>query len=273
MRLRAESLSFAYDAHRVLEGVSLELHEGELLGVIGANGTGKSTLLACLHGALRPQHGAVEFDGRDLRDLSAKAIARGIAVVPQRCEVPFPVPVADFVALGRYPHSPWLRGPTRRDQAIVAASLETLQLTPFASRPVSELSGGEFRRVLIAQALAQEPRVLLLDEPVQQLDVRHQLAVMEFARDFSRRPGTAGLVVLHELDLAARYCDRLALLHAGRIVAGGAAEKVLTPANLRLAFGIEAEVERSAATGSIKVVPVAAIADFEDHFHSAEEPT
>ena len=271
MLLRAMAVTFAFGRQPVLGGVSLELREGELLGIVGPNGAGKSTLLACLHGALRPQAGTVELDGDDVHSLSAKSIARTIAVVPQRCEVPFPVSVADFVALGRYPHSSWLRGRTATDQQVVADSLAALQLTALATRPVNELSGGEFRRALIAQALAQEPRLLLLDEPVQQLDVRHQLEVMEFVRAFTRRPGMAGLVVLHERGLAARYCDRLALLHGGRIAATGTPDQVLSRTNMRSAFGIEAEIERSAATGTIQVVPVAAVDDTAPRNHPTTE--
>ncbi len=256
MNLQAEDLSFAYERRPVVDGVSLAVREGELVGVIGPNGAGKSTLLACLHGALRPRSGAVRLDGRDLQTLSKKAIARAIAVVPQRCHVAFPVTVAEFVALGRYPHVGFLRGRTRQDQATVAACLAALRLDGLAERSVDQLSGGEFRRALVAQALAQEPSVLLLDEPVQQLDLRHQLEVMEFVRSFTRRPRMSGLVVLHELGLAARYCDRLVLLHEGRVSANGASADVLSTENLRAAFGIHAEVAVNATTGALQVVPI-----------------
>lgn len=263
--LRADAVEFAYGRRAVLAGISLTAAAGELVGVIGPNGAGKSTLLACLHDALHPRRGAVRLDGADLRQLPRKAIARAIGVVPQRCEVPFPVPVATFVGLGRFAHEAWLHRTTATDRRVVAATLAQMGLEQLAGRSVAELSGGEFRRALVAQALAQEPRVLLLDEPVQQLDLRHQLEVMEFARAFTRRGGTTGVVVLHELGLAARYCDRLLLLLDGRVVAEGRPEAVLTTANLRAAYGIRAAVERNASTGCLQVTAVAAATPSIDH--------
>jgi iron complex transport system ATP-binding protein len=253
MKLAVEKLGFAFGDHQVLNEVSFELRDGELLGLIGPNGAGKSTLLACLHGAQQPARGTVSLNGSDLHDLMRKTIAQQIAVVPQRCDVPFPVSVASFVELGRYAHSSWLRGPSAADKAAVAVALDTLGLQAFANRPIDELSGGEFRRVLIAQALAQQPSIILFDEPVQQLDLLHQIEVMEFARSFAHAEGKAGVVVLHELGLAARYCDRLALLHDGRITAIGSAEDVLRPEHLETAYGIRAEIERSAALGTLLV--------------------
>ena len=259
MILRATDLEFAYGREPVLRGASLDVDEGELVGIVGPNGAGKSTLLACLYGAVRPRHGTVQLGSHDLRELPQRTIARSIGVVPQRCEVPFPVSVEAFVGLGRYAHESWLRGASDVDRRAVRASLERMQLADLAGRSVAELSGGEFRRALVAQALAQEPRVLLFDEPVQQLDVRHQLQVMEFARSFTRQGGTAGVVVLHELDLAARFCDRLVLLVGGRVMAVGPPAAVLTETNLRTAFGIGVEIHRSATTNLLHVVAIAPV--------------
>jgi iron complex transport system ATP-binding protein len=254
--LEVHDLTFAYDGKPVVHDVSLDLPEGELLGLVGPNGAGKSTLLACLHRALRPQRGTVLVGGADVARLSAREIARRIAVVPQTCNVVFPVSVAHFVGLGRYARESFLGGPTLADRAIVKECLDEMGLGPIADRPIDEISGGEFRRALIAQALAQQPAILLFDEPVQQLDLLHQLEVMEFARRFTRRGGTAGLVVLHDLGLAARYCDRIALLHEGRVVAVGTPEEVLTPDAVRRAYGVEALIRRNDATGAIEVVPL-----------------
>ena len=254
--LSAAELRFDYGGAPVLEGVSLEVAEGRLVGLVGPNGAGKSTLLACLHGGLGPVSGAVRLDGRELDSLSRRAVARAIAVVPQRCEVVFPVPVEHFVALGRFAHRGWFGGASAADRAAVAAALERMRLVALADRPVDQLSGGEFRRVLIAQALAQEPRLLLLDEPIQQLDLCHQLEVMEFTRAFAHQTGRAALVVLHDLALAARYCDELVLLARGRGVARGAPASVLTEAALREVWGVRASIETSPATGSLQVVPV-----------------
>ena len=258
MKLQAEGLRFAYGDSDVVQDVSLEVREGELLGLIGPNGAGKSTLLALLAGALQPRAGQVRLEGQDVAALPRRTIARALGLVPQRCDVPFPVPVRSFVALGRYAHENWLTRGARRSERVVDEVLERLSLTPLSRRYVSELSGGEFRRVLIAQALAQEPRVLLLDEPIQQLDLRNQLEVMEFARRFSRDVGTSALVVLHELGYAARYCDRIALLSGGRLSALGSPAEVLTPERVLEVYGVHASIERDPVTESLQVIPVRA---------------
>lgn len=256
--LRAEELRFEYARRPVLDGVSLQVVEGELVGLVGPNGAGKSTLVRCLHGALQPKSGAVRLGERELRALSRLEIARTLAVVPQQCEIAFPVAVRHFVGLGRFAREARLRGPSRADREVVESCLKELGLGELAERAVDELSGGEFRRVLIAQALAQEPRLLLFDEPVQQLDLLHQIEVMEFARSFTRRGGTAAIVVLHDLALAARYCDRLAVLSRGRIVAEGEPSQVLTESLLRDVWGVRAAIERSPATGTIHVAALGA---------------
>jgi iron complex transport system ATP-binding protein len=258
MRISADNISFGYGARTILDGVSITVEEGELYGLVGANGAGKSTLLRCLHGLLRPRPGRVIIGSgeksREIARCSRAELATIIGVVPQACHPSFPVSVAHFVGLGRFAREGLLGWSSAEDRGIVHACLEELDLLALADRSVDELSGGEFRRVLIAQALAQQPRILLFDEPVQQLDLRHQLEVMAFARAFTRRGGTSGVVVLHDLGLAARYCDRIALLHRGKILAAGAPRAVLTPAHLRTAYGIEAVVRDCPETGAVEVV-------------------
>ncbi len=256
--LSASDLAFGYGARAVLDGVSLDVAEGSLVGLVGPNGAGKSTLLRLLHGALRPKRGRVLLEGVDLARLSHAEIARRLAVVPQTAHPAFPVSVAYFVGMGRFAREPFLGGPTEADRVVVRRCLEEMGLAALADRPVDELSGGEFRRVLIAQALAQEPRVILFDEPVQQLDLLHQLEVMTFARAFARRGGTAGVIVLHDLGLAARWCDTLVLLHGGRVLAHGAPSEVLRADLLRTAYGVETSISTCDATGTLQVIPVAA---------------
>jgi iron complex transport system ATP-binding protein len=258
VRIRAEDVAFAYRDAPVLDGVTLDVAEGTLVGLVGPNGAGKSTLLRCLHGGLRPSRGRVLLDGTDVAMLRPREIARTIGVVPQSSSPAFPVSVAYFVGMGRYARERFLGGPTSADRDVVRRCLAEMGLEALAERPVDELSGGEFRRVLIAQALAQEPRVLLFDEPVQQLDLLHALQVMEFARSFTRRGGTSGLIVLHDLGLAARYCDRLVLLHRGQVLATGTAEDVLTTEHVRRAYEVDVSIQRLAATGTLEVVPLAA---------------
>jgi len=252
--LSATDVVFGYGSHLVLDGVGLEIEEGSLTGLVGPNGAGKSTLLRCLYGGLVPRSGRILVEGDDLSDLGPGEIARRIGVVPQTSNPAFPVSVAYFVGMGRFAREPFLGGPTDADREVVRRCIEEMRLTDVADHPVDELSGGEFRRVLLAQALAQEPRLLLLDEPVQQLDLLHQLEVMEFVRDFTQRGSTAGVIVLHDLSLAARYCDTVVLLARGRIVASGPPAAVLTANNLRSVYGVESSVEPCVETGGLRFV-------------------
>ncbi len=257
MKLRGEDIRFGYGPQHVVDGVTIDVPEGRLVGLVGPNGAGKSTLLRCLHGAHRLRSGRVLLDGVDIAGLSPREIARLVAVVPQTCAPAFSVTVEDFVGMGRFAREPLFGGPTRRDWDVVARCLAEMGLTPLAGRAVDEISGGEFRRVLVAQALAQEPSALLFDEPVQQLDLLHQLEVMEFARSFARRGGTAAVIVLHDLGLAARYCDVISMMHRGAMLKTGRPEEVLTADTIREAFGVFASIQRCAATGALQIVPVA----------------
>lgn len=256
--LRATNIGFDYDGIPILDDVSLTVPEGTLCGIVGPNGAGKSTLVRCLHGALRPRNGSIRLGERELASMSRREVAQVIGVVPQHCHPAFPVPVRHFVEAGRFARRTTMFGPAASDRTVVRECMAQMGVLELENRSIDALSGGEFRRVLIAQALAQEPRVLLFDEPIQQLDLLHQLEVMDFARAFSRRGGTAAIVVLHDLGLAARYCDTISLLHRGRIVQSGTPDAVLTPETLRQVWGVEASIERSAATGALQVIPVAA---------------
>ncbi len=256
MRLRAEDVCFSFGAERVVDRVSVEVPNGALVGLVGPNGAGKSTLLRCMYGVSKPTSGRVLLDGVDLRRLRRRQIARVLGVVPQNCSPAFAVGVAEFIGMGRFARERWFGGPTPEDQKVVERCLAELQLTEVAGRSIHEISGGEFRRVLIAQAMAQEPSVMLLDEPVQQLDLLHQLEVMEFVRSFTRREGTAAIVVLHDLGLAARYCDQVAMMHRGRVIASGRPSEVLTAEHLRLAYGVEAAIRTCAITGALQVTPI-----------------
>ena len=256
--LAATDLVFGYGARGVLDGVSLDVPEGRLVGLVGPNGAGKSTLLRCLAGALAPRSGHVRLRGTDLSRLKPAELARRIAVVPQASNPAFPVTVEYFVGMGRFAREPFLGGPSEADRAVVRRCLDEMRLGELAERAVDRLSGGEFRRVLIAQALAQEPEAILFDEPVQQLDLLHQLEVMTFARDFTRRGGTTGVIVLHDLALASRWCDTIALLHHGRILSVGPPREVLTVETLRTAYDVESSVTPCPITGALQIVPIRA---------------
>jgi len=239
--LALEGVRASLGGREVLRGVSLELHAGEVLGLVGANGAGKTTLLRAASGVLVPSAGRVLLAGRPLAAWPRRELARLIAVVPQDAPFAFPFRAGEVVLMGRSPHLPRLGFEGPRDLAIARAALAQVGIADLADRRVPELSGGERQLVLLARALAQEPRVLLLDEPTAHLDLRHRLLVLELVRELAAA-GRSALVVSHDLSLAARGCDRLALLAAGRVLAAGAPAEVLSGESVREAFGIEADV-------------------------------
>jgi iron complex transport system ATP-binding protein len=221
----------------VLRGIDLRLEPGEMLALIGPNGAGKSTLLRLAGGILRPSAGRASLLDRDLRTIGPRDVARQVAVVPQEGPIPIGLLVREMVGLGRTPYARLLLGPTARDREMVEWALAAAGVDELAERFVDELSGGERQRVILARALAQEPRLLLLDEPTANLDLHHQVTMLELVRGLTRDRGLAVLAAVHDLQLAALYCDRVALMHAGRIVSQGPPEAVLTESLLLEAFG------------------------------------
>ncbi len=252
MILDVRELAFAYNGRPVLKGLSFRLGRGESLGILGVNGAGKSTLLRCLGRILRPRGGTVLVAGRSLSDLAGEEIARIMGYVPQ-AHVPEPLSVFDAVLLGRKPYLKWRA--SRRDLEVVARVLEQMRLEHLALRPVASLSGGEAQKVMIARALAQEPALLLLDEPTGSLDLRNQLEVMELIRAAVRDQGLSAAVCLHDINLALRFLDRLLLLKDGKVLALVSPEEV-TPALVREVYGIEVLLTR--VEGQRVVVPLEA---------------
>lgn len=224
-------------AQSVLRGIDLQLEPGEMLALIGPNGAGKSTLLRLAGGILRPSAGRASLLDRDLNTMRPREVARQVAVVPQEGPIPVGLVVREMVGLGRTPYARLLLGPSAHDRAMVDWALAAAGVDALAERFVDELSGGERQRVILARALAQEPRLLLLDEPTANLDLLHQVAMLELVRGLTRERGLAVLAAVHDLQLAALYCDRVALMHAGRIVSQGPPEAVLTEPLLLEAFG------------------------------------
>jgi ABC-type cobalamin/Fe3+-siderophores transport system ATPase subunit len=221
----------------VLHEVSLQVQPGEMLALIGANGAGKSTLLRVTAGVLQPSSGEALVDSESLRSLSPRQRAQRIAVVPQEGPIPSGLLVREMVALGRTPYMRVLLGPTAHDGEAVDWAMAVAGVQQLATRFVDELSGGERQRVILARALAQQPRLLLLDEPTANLDLHHQVAMLELVRGLSREQGLSVLAAVHDLQLAALYCDRVALLSGGRIISQGSPEAVLTEPLLLEAFG------------------------------------
>jgi iron complex transport system ATP-binding protein len=254
--LEVRELSFAYGARRVLEGISLMVARGELVALVGPNGAGKSTLVRLISHVLEPELGRVWVEGRDVRRLARGALARRLAVVPQAPVLPPAYTALDLVLLGRTPHLRLLQREGARDRAIASVALEATGAAHLAGRRLGELSGGERQRVVLARALAQEPALLLLDEPTAHLDLGHQVSALALVRDLVRTRGLGVLAVFHDLSLAAQFCDRLVLLVDGRVRASGPPETILEPSVLGDAYGVAVEILRHPQSGRPVVVPV-----------------
>jgi iron complex transport system ATP-binding protein len=256
MRLSAHEVAVSYGRRRALADVTLEVEPGRLLGVIGPNGSGKSTLVRVLAWLRRPDAGEVRLDGRPLAGIGARERARRIAVVPQETHVAFPIRVRDLVLLGRAPYTGGFGWESAADLRIVEEAMARAEVSALAERRLDELSGGERQRAVVARALAQEPRVLLLDEPTASLDLRHAVLLLDLLKDLARDRGLAVAVVLHDLNLAAMYCDRLALLSQGRLHAAGPPSEVLAYRDLCAVYGTDLYVAPNDVTGQIVVLPL-----------------
>jgi iron complex transport system ATP-binding protein len=248
MKLAAHDLTLGYRGAAVVHDVSLEIEPGSFVAVIGPNGSGKSTLLRGLSRLLRPQRGRVLLDGRDIRSMGAREVARLLAVLPQSPDGGLDLTVRELVWRGRYPHRALLRGATPADYEAVDWALGAADVTELVDRPLDSLSGGERQRAWIALALAQQPRVLLLDEPTAFLDLKHQLDVMALL-DRLHRQGITVVVVVHDLALAARYARRVVALRGGRVVLDGAPGEVLTPSALESVFDVPMQIVMDPETG------------------------
>jgi len=242
--IEARGVHFDYGREPVLAGVDVELRRGELVGLLGRNGSGKTTLLRLLLGLIAPRRGEVRLSGDRVDLLPRREVARRVAWVPSDAQPNFGFRLRELVAMGRNPHLGAFRPEGERDRALVADALAATDLASFGDRPIPELSAGEWRRALVARALAQETPGLLLDEPTAHLDVAHQLELLELLRSLAAE-GRAILAALHDLGLAARFCDRVIVLAGGTMAAVGPPPRVLTEANLSEFFGIRATVRQS----------------------------
>jgi iron complex transport system ATP-binding protein len=247
--------SFAYGAARVLDGVSFTAREGELVGLVGPNGAGKSTLVRLVAGLVAPTAGTVRLAGLDPHTAPRRAVARACALIPQEPRVPWAFTVREIVMMGRAPRQGLLALAGRFDRGAVDGALAACDLAHLADRRLDALSGGERRRVFFARALAQEPRVLLLDEATAFLDLAHQVLAMRMARD-AARGGLCVVAVLHDLNLAAAACDRLVVLSRGAIVADGAPADVLTPERVLDVWGVRAWRGTHPPSGAPIVLPL-----------------
>ena len=247
MQLRIDGVSAVIDGNEIVSAIDIDVPRGEVVGLVGPNGSGKSTLLRCAYRVLRPSAGVVHLDGDDLWKLTARQTAQRAGVVVQESAPEFDLSVWEVVILGRAPHKRLFDRDTTEDHRLVDDALTQVEMEEFAERSFGSLSGGEKQRVLLARALAQGSQLLILDEPTNHLDIHFQLAILELVRSL----GLTTLTALHDLNLAAAYCDTLYVLCDGRIVADGAPEEVLAPDLVRDVFGVRADVLRHPVTGGL----------------------
>jgi iron complex transport system ATP-binding protein len=253
--LSTEALTLAYGDRVIVDDLELHVPPGRITAIVGANGCGKSTLLRALARLISPKTGQVVLDGKALHARPSKEVARTLGLLPQSPIAPEGIAVADLVGRGRHPHQKLLARWSARDYEVVAQSLSATGTDDLADRSVDELSGGQRQRVWIAMALAQETDILLLDEPTTFLDVAHQVEVLDLLTDLNRDRGTTIVMVLHDMNLAARYADHLFALRAGRVIASGAPGEVMTSELIREVFDLDALVVPDPVSGAPIVLP------------------
>lgn len=253
MRIDICDLDVSYPGRKVLHGINVTLNDSEIACLVGPNGSGKSTIVKCIDSILVPDNGRILLDGKDTREMKRKDLAKKIGYVPQSCNLTFSTPVFEVILMGRQPYSSWQSSVTDTD--IVIDIIILMALEDIALRPFNLLSGGQQQRVLIARALAQRPDLLLLDEPTSALDIAHQLEIMDILTNFVNRKKISVVMVVHDLNLAARYADSVIMLKDGEIYAKGKPEDVFTEENLSLVYDVEAVIGNHG--DKVTITPVA----------------
>ncbi|MGO8806840.1 MAG: ABC transporter ATP-binding protein, partial [Candidatus Bathyarchaeia archaeon] len=254
--LNIDGVECRYGSIKILENVSISVKAGDFVGILGPNGSGKSTLLKSISRTLKPSKGAIILNDKDIYTLKNIEVAKQLAVVPQDNTISFSFTALEVVLMGRNPHMERFQMETERDMAIARRVMNLTNTWHLAPRPVNELSGGERQRVIIARALAQEPKVLLLDEPLTYLDIINQLEIMDLIKSLCVTQGIIVMAVVHDLNLAARYCNNGLLLKTGKVYAAGPIDKVLTSENIKRVFNVEAMVKKNAVTDSLYIIPL-----------------
>jgi iron complex transport system ATP-binding protein len=243
MRIKIQNVQFCFSSKPILKNICLNISSSEIAAICGPNGVGKSTLMKCINRILKPE-GSIQLSGQEMKGMSMGHIARKIGYVPQRIANIFSVTVFEMVLMGRRPHLGWKSGD--RDKDKVVEILNLMELDKLAMKDFNEISGGQQQKVLIARALAQEPEVLLMDEPTSSLDLRHQLEVMELIRYLTDEQGLSVIMAVHDLNLASRYADKIILMKNGQIYNAGDSKSVLTPENILSIYGVFAVVREEA---------------------------
>ena len=265
--IEASGIKYRYSGDWVLNGLDLAVEQGEIVGIIGPNGSGKTTVLKLLSKVLRPEAGSVRLMGRDMASMRHKEIAKIVAVVPQGTSISFPFTVREIVLMGRSPHFGVLQMEQRSDFSIADTAMALTDTLELADRSIDELSGGERQRVIIARALAQEPKIMFLDEPTSYLDINHQVETFDLIKRLNSERDLTFVIVSHDLNMAAEYCDRLTLLKNGRVHKDGNPKEVITEANIREVYEANVVVSDNAITGAPHVIPVSELMSGEYRKH------
>lgn len=246
--IETENLHISYEDNLIVENLNLVIPKGKITTIIGANGCGKSTILKSIGRLMKPKAGSIYIDSEDIKNLSTKEIAKRMSVLPQTPQAPNGLTVNELVSYGRFPHKKGMGSLTDEDKEVISWALDSTSILEFKNRPVDTLSGGQRQRVWIAMALAQETELILLDEPTTYLDLSHQLEVLELLYDLNKTQGRTIVMVIHDLNLAARFADNMVAINSGKIVAFGSPDKVMTPRVLRETFNIDAEIVKDPRT-------------------------
>ena len=254
MPFELNHISFNYADRKVIDDISLALVPGKFYGIIGPNGSGKTTMVDLLSRHRFPAEGRISYNGRALSSFSKKELSREIALVPQNFYINFPFTVKEIVMMGRYPHIPRFAAPSSDDLNILQNVMQLTEINEFADRYITELSGGERQRVVFARALAQDTPVLILDEATSSLDINFSISLLNIAEQRVKQNGDTVVAVMQDINLAAGYCDYLVFMSDGRIAAHGTTDSVLNPETLRSVFNVEAKVYQESYSGSLQVV-------------------
>jgi iron complex transport system ATP-binding protein len=254
--LSVDGVECRYGSIKILENVNFTVNEGDFVGIVGPNGSGKTTLLKSISRTLKPYKGTIMLDKTEVYSIKSIDLARQMAIVPQESNIGFSFSALDIVLMGRNPHMKRFQMESETDLAIVRKAMDRTNTWHLADRPINELSGGEKQRVVIARALAQEPKVLLLDEPLTHLDMINQLEIMDLIKELCGKEHLIVLAVIHDLNLAARYCSSILLLKGAKIFSAGPVENVLTSENIKAVFHVDAIVKKSLVTNSLFIIPL-----------------